>query len=105
MNYPNYPMNNYGNPHHKGEYADIQAMPMQVSCVDPYVVSALMPLIGKKLVVETVRGSLYGKLMDVKPDHIVVGEMYGDSRFFIRIAEIVHIMPDVNDSKCPQYKY
>ena len=76
-----------------GSYPWMQAMPMQVACVEPYVVSALMALAGKKLVVETVRGSLTGRLMDVKPDHIVIGEMYGDSRFYIRIAEIVHIMP------------
>ena len=88
-----------------GKQADMHDIPMQVSCVDPYVVAALMTLIGKKLVVETVRGSLHAKLMDVKPDHIVVGEMYGDSKFIIRIAEIVHIMPDVEDSCYPKYKY
>lgn len=79
------------------KYPGIQSIPMQVSCVEPYVVSALITLIGKKLVVETVRGSLTGMLMDVKPDHIVIGEMYGNSKFFIRIAEIVHVMPVEND--------
>jgi|GEM_PF-840456 len=81
--------NNYTYNKHPG----IQNMPMQVFCLEPYVVSALMSLTGKKLVVETVRGSLTGILLDVKPDHIVVGERYGSSKFFIRIAEIVHIMP------------
>ena len=92
MNYSYGPMNAYGK--HHDDYACMQAMPMQVFCVEPYVVSALMSLKGKKLVVETVRGSLTGKLLDVKPDHIVLGELCGgDSRFYIRIAEIVHIMP------------
>jgi len=79
------------------KYPGIQSMSIQVSCVEPYVVSALITLTGKKLVVETVRGSLTGILMDVKPDHIVVGEMYGNSKFFIRIAEIVHVMPVENE--------
>lgn len=72
---------------------NIQSMPIQVSCIEPYLVYELITLTGKKLVVETVRGSLTGILMDVKPDHIVVGERFGNSKFFIRIAEIVHIMP------------
>lgn len=82
----------------------IQA-PMQVSCIEPYVVSALMTLIGQRIVVETTRGSMHGALIDVKPDHIVLGEMYGNSRFFIRIAEIVHIMPDINGQSNQQYNY
>jgi hypothetical protein len=72
---------------------DIQSTTTQFYGFEPYIVSALITLIGKRLVVETVRGSLTGVLMDVKPDHIILGEMYGDSRFFIRIAEIVHVMP------------
>lgn len=37
-----------------------------------------MPLTGKKLVVETVRGSQTGILMDVKPDYNVIGEPDGN---------------------------
>lgn len=70
-----------------------RTMPYQVSCIDPYVVNTLMTVIGKKLVVETVRGSMTGVLKDVKPDHIVLHEACGDSIFFIRIKEIVYIMP------------
>ncbi|EOC99476.1 YuzF family protein [Caldisalinibacter kiritimatiensis] len=72
-------------------------MPMQVSCIDPFVVDTLMSIIGKKIIVETVRGSIQGKLADVKPDHIVLKEVCGgDSVFFIRIQEIVHIMPNID---------
>lgn len=102
--------NSYGSmsannvPYGYGKYAGMQAIPMPVSCVDSYLVSALMPMIGKKLVVETVRGSITGLLMDVKPDHIVIGEPQGNSKFYIRTAEIVHIMPIDNDSCYPMYK-
>lgn len=93
MNYPYVSMNAHSNICSYDNYAPMHKMPMQVSCVEPCLVSALMSLAGKKLVVETVRGSLQGKLMDVKPDYIVIGEPCGHSKFYIRIAEIVHIMP------------
>lgn len=89
---------NYNNNYMYERCRNTQPMPMQISCVDPYVVAALMTLIGKQIVVETVRGSLHGTLIDVKPDHIVIGEINDDSRFFIRIAEIVHIMPNINNN-------
>ncbi|WP_153944876.1 DUF2642 domain-containing protein, partial [Acinetobacter baumannii] len=38
-----------------------------------------------------VRDKYVGKLMDVKPDHIVLCSLHAD--FFIRIQEIVSIMP------------
>ena len=92
MNYSDGDTGNYGRNPKYIKHPGTQKLPTQVSCVDPYVVSALRTLIGKKLVIETVRGSQHGKLVDVKPDHIVL-EVNGDSRFFIRIAKIVHIMP------------
>ncbi|RKD31288.1 hypothetical protein BET03_03450 [Thermohalobacter berrensis] len=64
-----------------------------VTLVDPYVIRTLETIRGRNVVVETVRGSLHGVLMDVKPDHIVVKSDNGDSRFFVRIQQIVHIMP------------
>ncbi|MBS4538792.1 YuzF family protein [Clostridium sp. D2Q-11] len=96
-------MNRYEDDYRYDRYPSMQK-PMQVSNVDPYVVAALMTLKGKKLVVETVRGSLHGRLLDIKPDHIVIGESSDDSRFFIRIAEIVHIMPDINNDCDPRYR-
>jgi len=77
-----------------GMCSNIGAMRMEVLNVDPYVVTTLNTIIGSKVVVETVRGSLQGNLLDVKPDHIVVGEPCGgDSKFFIRIQQIVYVMP------------
>jgi hypothetical protein len=58
---------------------------------DPYVVEALKSLMGKELIVETSRGSIRGELTDVKPDHIVLST--NDTSFFIRIQEIIWIMP------------
>ncbi len=103
MNYPYFPMNTNIIPHYFGRYSDMQSMPLSLSCVEPYLISALMPMIGKRLVVETVRGSQTGTLMDVKPDHIVIGEPQGDSKFYVRIAEIVHIMPIDSESDYRTY--
>ncbi|WP_407272098.1 YuzF family protein [Radiobacillus sp. PE A8.2] len=69
--------------------------PMQTqyyTMVDPYVINTLQSVLGKMLLIETTKDSIRGKLMDVKPDHIVL--LAGDSTFFIRIQQIVTIMPD-----------
>lgn len=62
--------------------------------VDPYVVEALRMVIGRSVVIETVRGNLQGILTDVKPDHIVVKAYENDTIFYVRIQQIVYIMPD-----------
>ena len=74
MNYSYCDMGANVAPNGCGKHANTPAIPMLVLCAEPYLVSALIPLTGKKLVVETVRGSQIGILMDVKPDHIVIGE-------------------------------
>ncbi|MDQ0246730.1 ferredoxin-fold anticodon binding domain-containing protein [Bacillus fengqiuensis] len=66
--------------------------PKMVSVVDPYVYETLQTVIGKRVVIETVRGNVTGNLNDVKPDHVVIKEK--DSTFFVRIQQIVWIMPD-----------
>jgi hypothetical protein len=66
--------------------------PKMISVVDPYVYETLQKIIGKRLVIETVRGNVTGNLKDVKPDHVVMKEK--DSTFFVRIQQIVWIMPD-----------
>ncbi|EOD00848.1 DUF2642 domain-containing protein [Caldisalinibacter kiritimatiensis] len=70
-------------------------MPYQVSCVDPYVVQTLMSIVGSNAVIKTSDCSIYGRINDVKPDHVVV-QAHGDETFFIRIQEIVYIMPDLD---------
>ncbi|PYZ97107.1 hypothetical protein CR205_00420 [Alteribacter lacisalsi] len=57
---------------------------------DPFVVETLESVTGSKLVFQTTRGNVRGKLIDVRPDHIVVEQEGGT--FFIRIQEIVWIL-------------
>ncbi|MGP1908629.1 MULTISPECIES: YuzF family protein [unclassified Metabacillus] len=67
-------------------------VPQMITIVDPYVFQTLQSVLGKTLVIQTVRDSIRGVLKDVKPDHIVL--QAGDSTFFIRTQQIVTIMPD-----------
>ena len=68
-------------------------MPTQYyTLVDPFVVSTLQTVIGKVLIVQTTKDTIRGVLKTVMPDHIVL--LAGDSTFFIRIQEIVSVMPD-----------
>lgn len=60
--------------------------------VDPFVINRLHAVTGKVLLVQTTRDTLRGKLVEVQPDHIVLS--IGDATFFIRIQQIVSIMPD-----------
>jgi hypothetical protein len=69
-----------------------QSGPMNVFVVEPYVYSALYNLIGKRVVIDTTRGSVSGIVKDAKPDHVVIQEH--DSTFFVRIREIVWFMPE-----------
>jgi len=61
--------------------------------IEPYVVEALNMIKGKSVVIETVRGNLQGILADVKPDHVVVKSYDSDTVFFVRLQQIVHVMP------------
>lgn len=61
--------------------------------IDPFVVETLNTIIGKSVLIETVRGNLQGILEDVKPDHIVVKSYDSDTKFFVRIQQIVYVMP------------
>lgn len=64
-----------------------------VALVDPYVVETLQTVIGSRILVDTLRGAIQGTLVDVKPDHIVLKEREGDQPVFVRIQQIVFIMP------------
>ncbi len=66
--------------------------PHMVTQVDPYVFATLESVKGKEVVIETVRGNLRGKVKDVKIDHVVIQSK--DSNFFVRIQQIVWIMPE-----------
>lgn len=62
-----------------------------VSSVDPYMYQALHSMVGRHLAVQTNRGSVRGKLVNVMPDHIVV-EVNG-TPFFVRVAQIIWVLP------------
>jgi hypothetical protein len=66
--------------------------PMQVIVIEPFVYEALRSLIGKRAVLDTTRGSVSGMVVDAKLDHVVIKEH--DSTFFVRLSEIVWIMPE-----------
>jgi hypothetical protein len=69
-----------------------QSGPMNVIVGEPYVYLALYNLMGKRVVIDTTRGSVSGIVKDAKPDHVVIQEY--DSTFFVRIREIVWFMPE-----------
>jgi hypothetical protein len=71
---------------------DDYRVPKLVSVVDPYVYEALQSVRGKHVVVQTTHGNVRGIVKDVKPDHMVIMER--DSPFFVRIQQIIWIMPD-----------
>ncbi|MEH7460062.1 hypothetical protein CON65_17230 [Bacillus pseudomycoides] len=63
-----------------------------VALVDPYVVQTLQSIVGQRIVVETIRGSVNGTLRSVKPDHIVLEEK--EVPCFVRVQQIVWFMPE-----------
>ncbi|RAK17181.1 uncharacterized protein DUF2642 [Anoxybacillus vitaminiphilus] len=71
---------------------DNYRVPKMVSVVEPYVYEALQSVRGKHVVVQTTHGNVRGIVKDVKPDHIVIMER--EHPFFVRIQQIVWIMPD-----------
>ncbi|MBO1582407.1 DUF2642 domain-containing protein [Bacillus sp. XF8] len=58
-----------------------------IALVDPYVVQTLQSIVGKKIVVETIRGRVNGTLRSVKPDYIVLEEK--EIPTFVRVQQIV----------------
>ncbi|RSK25875.1 DUF2642 domain-containing protein [Bacillus sp. HMF5848] len=58
---------------------------------DPYVYQTLQGITGAAVVVQTTQGTVTGILKTVMPDHIVVES--GGSPFFIRIQQIVWVIP------------
>ncbi|MFA9559115.1 YuzF family protein [Evansella sp. AB-rgal1] len=79
--------NQYSN--HQQERAEVELE--YAALYDPFVVQSLQSVLGRNVVVETSKGSIRGKLADVKPDHICIHMK--DATFFIRIQEIVWFMP------------
>ena len=82
----------YNSPHNVQTMNNRQQI-QYTTLVEPYVIETLSSIIGRSVVIETVRGNLQGILSDVKPDHVVVRSYDGDTMFFVRIQQIVHVMP------------
>lgn len=61
--------------------------------MEPYFVQTLRMLIARSVLIETVRGNIQGRLTDVKPDHVVLTSYDNDTSFYIRLQQIVQIMP------------
>ncbi|MGG3281789.1 DUF2642 domain-containing protein [Paenibacillus solani] len=90
-------MNNYPMMHHMPHMhhkPHMHHMPrtIVVNPVDTCVVETLMSHIGKVVILETTRGRIDGCVVDVKQDHVVLDQRH--KKFFVRIAEIVWIMPE-----------
>nr|WP_209860420.1 DUF2642 domain-containing protein [Paenibacillus shirakamiensis] len=73
-------------------YAPGSQYPITVNPSDLFVVEALKTTKGKCVLFETTRGRLEGVVCEVKPDHVVLQNR--GKNFYLRIAEIVWIMPD-----------
>lgn len=65
--------------------------PQMVTIVDPYVYQTLQSVISREVVIQTVQGNIRGVVTNVLPDHVVLEA--GHASFFIRIQQIVWIMP------------
>ncbi|AWC33032.1 MULTISPECIES: YuzF family protein [Bacillus cereus group] len=63
-----------------------------VALVDPYVVQTLQSIVGRRITVETIRGSVSGTLRSVKPDHITLEEK--EILTFVRMQQIVWFTPE-----------
>ncbi|TLS36819.1 YuzF family protein [Pseudalkalibacillus caeni] len=69
-----------------------QTTPSMVSMVDPYFYQTLLNVMGQKIIVDTTRGNVKGIVKNVLPDHVVLDSE--GTLFFVRIQQIVWIMPE-----------
>ena len=65
--------------------------PEMITPVEPSWLKRLVTMIGMEVVIETTRKELYGKLLAVEHDHIVLQIKYGIT--FIRCQQIISVMP------------
>ncbi|TWI59245.1 YuzF family protein [Halalkalibacter nanhaiisediminis] len=75
----------------RNHYNSEHNRPQMIANVDPFVVQTLQSITGSNVVIETTRGNVRGSISDVKPDHVVI--QAHNASFFVRIQEIVWIMP------------
>ncbi|RNA70442.1 YuzF family protein [Alteribacter keqinensis] len=82
--------NHYGQGYEQEDVRQEEGEVEYVVNYDPFVFETAQSVIGSKLVFQTTQGSVRGRLIDAKPDHVVVEQEGGT--FFIRIQEIVWIL-------------
>ena len=66
-------------------------LPEMITPVEPSWLKRLISVMGMEVVVETTHNALYGKLLEVEHDHIVLQIEYGVT--FIRCQQIISVMP------------
>lgn len=74
---------------------------MEESMHEPTFQSCLYPFIGRKISVQTVRGSVTGRLYQVHYDHILIKS--GGAPFFIRTQQILWAVPILKSKKHRMY--
>ncbi|KZE55593.1 hypothetical protein AV540_05970 [Brevibacillus parabrevis] len=65
--------------------------PSMTSLIDPFVYQTLLGVVQRDVVIQTTQGNLRGNVVNVLPDHVVL--RVGGSTFFVRIQQIVWVMP------------
>jgi hypothetical protein len=66
-------------------------LPEMITPVEPSWLERLISFIGMEIVIETPRNALYGSLLEVEHDHIVLQTRHGVT--FIRSQQIISVMP------------
>lgn len=66
-------------------------LPEMMTPVEPSWLKRLISIMGMEVVIETTRNSLYGRLLGVEHDHIVL--QIGHRVTFIRCQQIISVMP------------
>ncbi|MBP2638048.1 MAG: hypothetical protein H6Q72_3955 [Firmicutes bacterium] len=66
-------------------------LPEMYTPVEPDWLKRLVSIMGMEVVVETTRNSIYGRLLEVEHDHIVL--QIGHRATFIRCQQIISVMP------------
>jgi hypothetical protein len=69
------------------------------SMYDATFQSSLYPLMGRKVSVQTIRGSVTGRLTHIQSDHVVVQS--GGAPFFIRMQQILWVVPVTKSKRQP----
>ncbi|MGN7471179.1 YuzF family protein [Brevibacillus sp. SAFN-007a] len=65
--------------------------PSMSTLIDPFLYQTLLGVVQRDVVIQTTQGNLRGNVVNVLPDHVAL--RVGGSMFFVRIQQIVWVMP------------